>query len=212
MWVIERPLAGRLQFGIGHGDFLAQDFGTAAQGGFVQGEQRRAAVHRLVGAHLDLLDHAVDGRTDDLCLARDDFRRGQGGLPYRQQQQGTEHDQAQQQLPAIGPPAAQAPMPGQRGPAVAPGADQPFEVLPQHRRRLLLQQQQQQTKALPVTVLERNAPEARRPPLAPAFDNVRRRGGGVLRQPYRCAIGHLSGDPATGPAQPDEIRRILAGA
>ncbi|MOA19114.1 hypothetical protein D3C78_1394710 [compost metagenome] len=88
-------MAGRLQLGIGHRHFLAQHFGAAAQGGFVQGEQWRTGVYRLVGAHLDLLDHAIDGGTDDLRLARYDLRRGQCGLPYRQQQQGPEYDQAQ---------------------------------------------------------------------------------------------------------------------
>ncbi|MNJ57268.1 hypothetical protein D3C77_528520 [compost metagenome] len=59
--VVKRPLAGRRQLGIGYGDFLAQNIGTAVEGGFIQAEQQRVFLYALIGTHLHALNHTIDG-------------------------------------------------------------------------------------------------------------------------------------------------------
>ncbi|MDT4830312.1 hypothetical protein FQZ97_637740 [compost metagenome] len=194
--VVEGALAGGHQLGVSHRHFLAEHFGAALQGGFVEGEEQRAFFHRLVRADLHAFDHAVDGGADDLGLARDGFRRRQGGLPHRYQHQRRGYRQRGQDLALAGAPAEEAAPANEGGPAVGPGLPDPLHQRCQVFRRRRIQQEQHQPQALAVPVMQGDAPEPGGPPFGPTFGDI---AGWLQRftgQPAWLGVGQLGAQPA----------------
>ena len=92
-WNIVGGIAG--QFCIGHSDRFLRHLQPVAQGGVVQRKQELARLYRLVGAHMDGLDHPFEGGSHGLCIQCNHLGRGQRGLAHRYEKQ--EHKPKEQQ-------------------------------------------------------------------------------------------------------------------
>ncbi|XHO96524.1 hypothetical protein ABNQ39_27205 [Azospirillum sp. A26] len=98
-------LAGLAVLGLRHLQRLAGDLQPVLQLGPVEHQEQLAFAHRLVGLHLEPVDHAVDGRAQDGRFTGDHLSRSQGRLRDRKREhhRATGQQRRQKHVPAARP-------------------------------------------------------------------------------------------------------------
>ena len=209
---VESLLRGRLQFGIGHGHRLLRHLQSVAQRGVVQRKQRLARLHRLVGPHVNGLDHPLQRRRHRLGIQRNHFRRSQCRLAHRNAQHRQDCQPQQSALCAAQPTPGQrlAQLACQHLPAIAPALPQLGQGAHLGIGGWLVQQKHRPTQPLARTASQRQGEHPGGPPFAPAVQHAIRRAVRLRRHGHPARVCRCTRpQPRPRAAQPHQVGTVF---